>query len=311
MTSFCNPELRTIVSYYEIYVTNPSPCLDLTEVSLTTSRQHQSSSDGTSATEEFWDEDIWTSQDEQDTIRMLEANKERCRIVSSTRESEASAWNRFYRQHQTNFFKDRHYLANTFPDEFVKGGSWVELGCGVGNSLLPLLEDPRWIVYGVDVSHIALDLLQKDPRYDPERASCAVANLSVPDPLPFQSVGTVASMMFCLSAIEAVQHPVAAKHAFDVLQPGGVLVLRDYGRFDQAQLQLACQRNKLLSDNCYRKHDGTLCYYFTLQDLEELFVTTLGMRVLELRYLKRMYRNRSSGDIRRRVWVQARFQKPV
>ena len=95
------------------------------------------------------------------------------------------------------------------------------------------------------------------------------------------------------------------------LKPGAVLVFRDYGRYDQAQMQLAERRGRLLSENYYRKADGTTCFYFTTEDLVRLCCRHGGLEVLECKYLRRIYKNRSSNETRRRVWVQGRFRKPV
>jgi methyltransferase-like protein 6 len=101
---------------------------------------------------------------------------------------------------------------------------------------------------------------------------------------------------------------VAAQNVIRTLKPGGTLLFRDYGRYDEAQIKLGTSRGKELGENYYRKHDGTTCYYFALEDLERLFGTDL--KVLELRYLRQAFRNRAEQQERRRVWVQGRFQKP-
>lgn len=303
-----NPEVSLAASYYRLYRENSQQPKKQTEKE-----------------EEFWEEDEWTAEEEEKVQAKLDSNKLRCRVVNkntaetSNHRENAQAWDRFYTSHQTNFFKDRHYLATTFPNEFGSSQEnenpcLVELGCGVGNAMLPLLEDKtnNWTVYGVDHSQVAIDLLQKDPRFVASegcRAHAATGDLNVAsDDFPFAGKATVASLLFCLSAVDNLS--VAAHHAARALRPGGVLVFRDYGRYDQAQLSLGAQRNKLLADNYYRKHDGTKCYYFSLEDLQELFVEQEGLEALELRFLKRIYRNRSTGEVRRRVWVQARFRKP-
>jgi hypothetical protein len=103
----------------------------------------------------------------------------------------------------------------------------------------------------------------------------------------------------------------AVRNVSATLKPNhGVLVFRDYGRYDEAQMKLGTSRNKQLdNENFYRKHDGTKCYYFTLEDIRDLFESKAGLKVLELDYIRRVYRNRSKNEMRRRVWVQGRFQK--
>lgn len=87
--------------------------------------------------------------------------------------------------------------------------------------------------------------------------------------------------------------------------------MRDYGRYDEGQLKLGLQRNKLVKDNFYRKFDGTKCFYFTLEELRNLFVEHCGLEELELRYLCKLFENRSQQTKRKRVWVSARFRKAL
>jgi methyltransferase-like protein 6 len=81
-------------------------------------------------------------------------------------EAEAARnWDLFYKRHKTLFFKDRHWtlrefqvLATTAVDRET---IIFEVGCGVGNLLLPLLKElPRMYAYACDISSRAIQLLQ-------------------------------------------------------------------------------------------------------------------------------------------------------
>lgn len=52
---------------------------------------------------------------------------------------------------------------------------------------------------------------------------------------------------------------------------GAILYFRDYGRYDLAQLRLAQRANQKLKDNFYVRSDKTRAYYFTTEEVREVF----------------------------------------
>jgi SAM-dependent methyltransferase len=293
----------------------------------------------------FWTEDVWTSSDERNAEQILMSHLEKCTISNSLTSApqqhhnndDAFAWDEFYTNHGTRFFKDRHYLDKAFPDEFSSqkqskdidssnSRTLVEIGCGVGNLLMPLFETENgsWeVIHGLDISKEAIRLLREDDRFlsfnergkttTPPRAAFGhVCDISQEFSLPKCCVGVsnVTTLLFCLSAIDPKKMATAAKNVASTLKPGGKLVFRDYGRYDEAQIKLGTSRSKQISEHFYRKHDGTKCFYFTTEDVQRLFGTESGLHVIELKYLRRIYHNKATGQKRRRVWVQGRFWKP-
>jgi len=136
---------------------------------------------------------------------------------------------------------------------------------------------------------------------------------------------------------------------FNCLKPGGKLLFRDYGRFDEAQLRFT--NKSRLGDNFYVRQDGTCVYYFEDSELRTLLcgaegvgesavgeeplrgadgtpmsvfssvqspiIRTIddcqgvGFECEECYYIKRQYANRAQKTARYRVWVHGKFKKPL
>lgn len=373
MSSLDEDEMQTALSYYVLYAQlakdaggGPPPSAPASTPSTSASTTTGTACPievGTGNDEhEHWIEDVdWTDERMSESSNILEKNEALCDVESSSargsylvQQYEVNAgkhWDDFYSRHHNKFFKDRHYLHKTFPDEFgplysergdTKSGKCpggdtdrgtdetftvMEIGCGVGNTLLPLLERGasaiinckrrNICVWGLDFASVAIDLLKKDQRYieaaSDGRAMAGVWDITQPPPSIYEieSISDVSILLFCLSAVSPDKMSDAARHAASTIKPGGTLVFRDYGRYDEAQMKLGTSRCKRLGDNFYVKSDGTRCYYFDLDDLRRLFGEEgAGLEIIELTYLRRVYENRSQDSTRTRVWVQGRFRKP-
>lgn len=73
-------------------------------------------------------------------------------------------WDLFYKRNTTNFFKDRHWLTREFPQLIEannNSGHVLEVGCGVGNTVYPLLEEcPNLFVHCCDISPRAVQFVK-------------------------------------------------------------------------------------------------------------------------------------------------------
>ncbi|KAI8464188.1 MAG: hypothetical protein J3K34DRAFT_526399 [Monoraphidium minutum] len=231
-------------------------------------------------------------------------------------ENEAGAfWDHFYRRNGDKFFRDRHYLDKEWPTLLEGPLVVLEVGCGVGNTVFPLLEaNPQITVYACDFSPRAVQIVQQHPAYASGRATAFVADmardaLAAPaGPVPAGSVD-FATLVFALSALAPAAMPAALRSVAAALRPGaGRVLFRDYARGDLAESRLAgAAEGKRLRDGLYVRGDGTLCYYFDNDGLKALFAAA-GFECEALEVHDRLIENRGSGVSMRRRWVQAVFR---
>lgn len=76
-------------------------------------------------------------------------------------------WDLFYKRNDTRFFKDRHWTTREFQELLGLGGVesqsvLLEVGCGVGNFVYPLIEDGLKYskIFACDLSTRAIELLK-------------------------------------------------------------------------------------------------------------------------------------------------------
>lgn len=224
-------------------------------------------------------------------------------------------WDIFYKRNETKFFRDRHWttrefqeLVNFDPDTEI---TYLELGCGVGNMIFPLVEEgfSNFKFYACDFSPRAVEFVKSNKLYNESRMKAFCADLTTDDLFENIQVASVdiASLIFVLSAIQPTSWAGVAEVAFRALRPGGILLFRDYGRYDMAQLRF--KPGHKISDNFYMRQDGTRTYYFTEEELEKLF-TGAGFEILMNTYVQRRTVNFKEGIDVPRIFVQGKYRKP-
>lgn len=73
-------------------------------------------------------------------------------------------WHLFYKRNQDHFYKDRHYLHVVFPElaESSAPVRLLEVGCGVGNAAIPLLEVNSLLsIVAIDFARSAVDIVKE------------------------------------------------------------------------------------------------------------------------------------------------------
>lgn len=219
------------------------------------------------------------------------------------------SWDKFYRMHQDNFFKNRKWIIEDFKD-ILSRRKILEIGCGVGSSLhhffkinedeaaiSSALNELRFDIYGCDFSPKAVSICQK--KY---KGTFFIHDLTSDVPLPtgFDTI----LLIFTLSAIEPKYHAHVLEKAYKALNPNGRLYFKDYGVLDMVQLRY--KSNKIVEQNFYMRNDGTLTYFFG----EDYFRSLTGeFKIVEFMMDKRLLINRKRNLDMYRVYVQCVLEK--
>ncbi|KAH6560912.1 hypothetical protein BASA62_010196 [Batrachochytrium salamandrivorans] len=170
--------------------------------------------------------------------------------------------------------------------------SRLEIGHGVGNFVFPLLESNKELfIYACDYSARAVEFLKTSPSYNTERCKgflCDLTKDSLSDNVPIESLDIV-SAIFMLSAVPPFKMAYVVENIKQVLKPGGVILFRDYGLHDAAQLRFKAENR--IDDCFYTRSDGTFSYYFSKEYFKNLFEPA-GFEILDCGYVTKEVVNR-------------------
>ncbi|MEQ2157730.1 hypothetical protein GOODEAATRI_004782 [Goodea atripinnis] len=143
--------------------------------------------------------------------------------------------------------------------------------------------DPGLFVYCCDFSSTAVELVKGNPEYDSKRCFAFVHDLSEVEagfPIPVGTLDVIV-LIFVLSALHPDKMQASISRLARLLKPGGVMLLRDYGRYDMAQLR------------------------FKKDELHELFTEARLEKVQNL-VDRRLQVNRGKQLTMYRVWIQCK-----
>jgi SAM-dependent methyltransferase len=242
--------------------------------------------------------------------------------------STSNPWDSFYQLHNSSFFKDRHYFTKEHPfllDLLTTPNSTfriLDFGCGVGNSILPLLELARCRVeyLGLDVSPHAVGLLNSrlEPFSALHRTDCKVLDLANcsqsewDDAIASLSNSTdgafmgfdVCLMVFTLSAFPPERMEQSLTRVSKVMRNGGRVIFRDYSQGDLSMERFASGQK--LGRNLFLRQDGTTSFFFSPNGLLSLF-STANFKCLWIRNLFKTIENRQRRLQMERAWIGAEF----
>ncbi|NXI76451.1 METL2 protein, partial [Rhipidura dahli] len=190
----------------------------------------------------------------------------------------------------------------------------LEVGCGAGNSVFPILKvlcnTPGTFLYCCDFASGAVELVKSHSSYNSAWCSAFVHDVcddALPYPFPDEILDVIL-LVFVLSTIHPDRMQGVVNRLAKLLKPGGMLLFRDYGRYDTAQLRF--KKGHCLSENFYVRGDGTRVYFFTKDEVWNMF-NLAGLTEVQNLVDRRLQVNRKKKVKMQRVWVQSKFQKPL
>ncbi|KAG8510480.1 Methyltransferase-like protein 8, partial [Galemys pyrenaicus] len=211
----------------------------------------------------------------------------------------------------------------------------LEVGCGAGNSVFPILntlqDTPESFLYCCDFASGAVDLVKSHSSYRAAQCFAFIHDIcddGLPYPFP-DGILDVILLVFVLSSIHPdrilernwsnyfiselsvtvrMKMQGVVNRLSKLLKPGGMLLFRDYGRYDKTQLRF--KKGHCLSENFYVRGDGTRAYFFTKGEVHNMFCKA-GLDEKQNLVDRRLQVNRKKQVKMHRVWVQGKFQKPL
>ncbi len=261
---------------------------------------------------------------------------------------DAKQWDTFFSSHVTgSIYKPRRYIYNEFrkvfeevlakiviEDKDMHAVQVVEVGCGYGCTMYPLLEEAigtekkvsqndrvnvRYLA--TDYAITALQILRQNPLFNVYSTHIAtdiwdVTHPYVPSSSNSSSSGQSADIVlaiFALSAVKPEYHRQSMEHIYTMLlnhqTTEGIetrvnrkkyLLFRDYGMHD-----LTMYRHHYRHDEyTFERQDGTICYYFSIEYFKSL-AESIVFTVIECDYATVINRNRKTNQSLYRVFLHA------
>lgn len=137
--------------------------------------------------------------------------------------------------------------------------------------------------------------------------TCDITNDDIFNEIPENSLDII-TLIFVLSAIHPSKFAKVVETLFKLLKPNGVVLFRDYGLHDMAQLRF--KPGNKIDENFYMRHDGTRTYFFSSEETSQLF-TSSGFEVLQNNFVSRRTVNKKEGVDVKRWFMQGKYKRPA
>ena len=226
-----------------------------------------------------------------------------------------------------------------FPPLPLTNRTYLEVGCGVGNGVFPIVaSDPTAVVYCCDYSKRAIEELRRRKstleERDRERIVEFVCDITTQQEknekndaddegemlmsnvikqkggLPREGVD-VCTCVFVLSAIAPESMKSAISNIAVCLKSNGRgrVLVRDYavGDLAEARFEKARRDGQKLGEHFYIRSDRTRAFFFSNEGLVRDFCDSGKFRLAECTKFVRVIKNRKDETEMRRRWIQASF----
>lgn len=224
-------------------------------------------------------------------------------------------WDLFYKRNETRFFKDRHWTTREFQEllnnEEDKHHQKIllEVGCGVGNFVFPLLQDSTsFYIYACDLSPRAVELVKSNDNYDEKQITAFQCDITTENcfakHLPKQV--DIVSLIFVLSAIRPSLFLQVLKNIHDILDADGLLIFRDYAVNDMAMFRF--KAGAKIADRHYLRQDGTTTYFFSQEEMDAM-AQRAGFTLEISQYVQRRTVNKKEDVDVERTFLQCKYRK--
>ncbi|XP_058297243.1 tRNA N(3)-methylcytidine methyltransferase METTL8, mitochondrial isoform X6 [Hylobates moloch] len=276
----------------------------------------------------MWDHMQWSKEEEAAARKKVKENSA-VRVLLEEQvkyEREASKyWDTFYKIHKNKFFKDRNWLLREFPEilpvdqkpeEKTRESSWDHVKTSATNCFsrmhCPTVPEEKNHYEKSSGSSEGQSKTESDfSNLDSEKHKKGPMKTGL---FPGSNATFRILEVGCgagnsvFPILNTLQMQGVVNRLSKLLKPGGMLLFRDYGRYDKTQLRF--KKGHCLSENFYVRGDGTRAYFFTKGEVHSMFCKA-SLDEKQNLVDCRLQVNRKKQVKMHRVWIQGKFQKPL